>query len=356
MTSFSSSLIPEDEYQFFMHTAARALDPPPPIEWCVESIFPRSSVSMLVGASGSKKTFLAIDLAVCVALGKPWLGHAVKQGPVLYIDEQSGFQTMHARFNAALSAHQADADTPLRFTSLQGFNLRNENSTENLMRLAESINASLIIFDSFTNLLQGANESSLGAVLPVLFNLRFMSEFFEAAVIVTQHTNHHGFFQGSSAISASMDLMLAVESDPSESLVQLHPLKSRFAFPAPFAARAHFEPASGGCFLSEEELPSDSFGKIRHVPPSGVPGLAQKLFLDLHQVDQLSFKDLCSHHPEDAEGSVRNAVQKLMTEGVILRADGGGRGKPASYTLAEQKELTNQVGGNAINTMQTPGV
>jgi len=55
------------------YCADDALRPPPPVDWCVQGLLTQSSLNLLVGAPGAKKTFLAMDMAVCVALGKPWL-------------------------------------------------------------------------------------------------------------------------------------------------------------------------------------------------------------------------------------------------------------------------------------------
>jgi predicted ATP-dependent serine protease len=292
---------------------------------------------MLVGAPGAKKTFLAIDLAVCVAMGKPWLGKPVRQGPVIFVDEQIGPHALKSRFNAALQAHGAGPETPLYFTSLANYNLRENESANNFTDFVESWQPSIVIIDSFSNLLQGANESSLGAVLPVLFSLRMLAEFNHAAVLVTHHTNRHGVFQGSSAISASMDLILAVESAPSETLIQIQPAKSRFVAPPPFSARAHFDTAQDGTnrfFLSHEDQAPTAATQIVKIP-SGVTGLAFTLFMNsFRHFDQLTFKQLRDRHQGDPEGSIRNAVQQLMDEGVIVRVDGGNQGAEAFYSLA----------------------
>jgi hypothetical protein len=50
--------------------------------------------------------------------------------------------------------------------------------------------------------------------------------------------------------------------------------------------------------------------------------------------DQLTFKQLRDRHQGDPEGSIRNAVQQLLDEGVIVRVDGGNQGAEASYSLA----------------------
>jgi hypothetical protein len=50
--------------------------------------------------------------------------------------------------------------------------------------------------------------------------------------------------------------------------------------------------------------------------------------------DQLTFKQLRDRHQGDPEGSIRNAVQQLLDEGVVVRVDGGSQGAEASYSLA----------------------
>jgi hypothetical protein len=45
----------------------------------------RDSTARLVGQPGSYKSFIALDMACCVALGRDWHGHAVKQTAVLYV-------------------------------------------------------------------------------------------------------------------------------------------------------------------------------------------------------------------------------------------------------------------------------
>lgn len=44
-----------------------------------------------VGEPGSKKSFVALDQGLCIAAGVPWLGHEVKQGPVVYIAAEGAY-------------------------------------------------------------------------------------------------------------------------------------------------------------------------------------------------------------------------------------------------------------------------
>ncbi len=65
---------PEDQLRVYSAWETHH-DPPPQLEFVVDGIFARSSLNFIVGAPGTKKTWTAIDLAVAVASGQPWLGH-----------------------------------------------------------------------------------------------------------------------------------------------------------------------------------------------------------------------------------------------------------------------------------------
>ena len=56
----------------------------------VEGIIPSRSLGIFVGDSGLGKSPLLYQLGICVAAGVPFLGRAVKQGTVLYLDFENG--------------------------------------------------------------------------------------------------------------------------------------------------------------------------------------------------------------------------------------------------------------------------
>ena len=55
------------------------------IKWVVDDYIEADSLAQVFGDPGGGKSFVAIDLACCVATGKPWHGHDVKKGSVFYI-------------------------------------------------------------------------------------------------------------------------------------------------------------------------------------------------------------------------------------------------------------------------------
>lgn len=69
-----------------------ALDSPPgPLSWLVEGRMTSSTYTVLGAKPGVGKSWLAYDLAIALASGRPWLGHPVPRPVrVLYLDAENG--------------------------------------------------------------------------------------------------------------------------------------------------------------------------------------------------------------------------------------------------------------------------
>src|SRR5262249_14489394 len=61
------------------------LDDLPDPEWLVDGLVGESALAVLFGTPGVGKSFLALDLAMSVATGRPWLGQETKPGGVVYV-------------------------------------------------------------------------------------------------------------------------------------------------------------------------------------------------------------------------------------------------------------------------------
>jgi hypothetical protein len=56
-----------------------------PPSFLVEDVLTESGLSMLWGRSGAMKSFVALDIAMCIATGMPWHGKVTKHGLVVYV-------------------------------------------------------------------------------------------------------------------------------------------------------------------------------------------------------------------------------------------------------------------------------
>lgn len=70
--------------RFRRYSIMELLDLPDPV-WTVEAILMERSFAMLYGSPKSFKTFLSLDLGLCIATGRPFHGHAVIRGTVTYV-------------------------------------------------------------------------------------------------------------------------------------------------------------------------------------------------------------------------------------------------------------------------------
>lgn len=60
-------------------------DDAPPLSWLVKGALVNNGLSSIFGGPGTSKTFLALDLALCVAHGREWFGRRVTMGAVVYV-------------------------------------------------------------------------------------------------------------------------------------------------------------------------------------------------------------------------------------------------------------------------------
>ena len=71
-----------------LETAAGLLSTPP-VAWRVKGVLPAQGVAVVFGASGSGKSFVMLDLAAHIALGRRWFGCRVKEASVVYVNLES---------------------------------------------------------------------------------------------------------------------------------------------------------------------------------------------------------------------------------------------------------------------------
>ncbi len=304
--------------------AADALADPPQVDWVVHDLFIRPSLNVLVGDPGSKKTLLALDLATCLALGKPWLGRTTVPTPTLYLDEETGIPRLWSRINGVLRAHAATADTPFHYLSLSGYDLRDADEMNDLMEKVQEVHAGLLVIDALADVIRGGDENSVLSTYPVLNYLRHLAEFTHAAILILHHTNKTGVFRGSSAIAAAVDLMLSIESPADSTLIHLRPLKTRDASPTPFSARIHFNSNKFWLTLTDEQ-PSPTLGKVD-------TAILKYVF----SKNKATTPQLMREIKSSAPASIRKAIHDLRSSGYIARVNGVKRGEIALFKLTEE--------------------
>jgi hypothetical protein len=191
-----------------------ALDALTPPEWLVEDVIPAGSFGYVWGAPGSYKSFLAIDWAMSVASGRSWLGHDVRQGPVIYVAGE-GVTGMKFR---------AQAWESLRRTGLvDGFHVLNGSvdvadpeCINEMIRMVLETGASLLVLDTWARVTPGSDENGNTAWGVAIKNLDVLREVTGVTVLVVHHARKDGrASRGGSVLECAADFIYRLDRDGS---------------------------------------------------------------------------------------------------------------------------------------------
>jgi hypothetical protein len=192
--------------------------------WLCDGIFPEQSLGMLYGASGTFKSFLALDAALHIVHGLPWLGRRTEQGPVLWIAAEGGKSFGH-RVNAW---HRARRLAPSK--QLVGIPASIDLGTEawrvvDAVQSTVAITPKLVVVDTLSQTYTaGGEENSATDMASYLREIgaRFR-DLWKCTVVVVHHSGHTATERprGSSAIQANTDFLFGCWRDEKEMLATL---------------------------------------------------------------------------------------------------------------------------------------
>ena len=198
------------------------------VRWLVKHAVPAESVGMLFGGSGSFKSFIALDLALHIAHGLPWLGRRSTKGPVIYIAAEGG-AGLWARIEAWHRARGLRWEDAELYVVPVAVNLGADAwRVVDAAQLAGVVPA-LVIADTLSQTYSG-EENSAAEISAYLRELgaRFRA-LWRCCVMVVHHSGHLATDRprGSSAIHANLDFLLSVFRDEKELIATVSCLKQK---------------------------------------------------------------------------------------------------------------------------------
>jgi hypothetical protein len=142
-------------------------------------------VHVVVGDSGLGKTPWAYQLGLCVAAGKPFVGHQVRESPVLYYDMENGSQEI-VDLSRALCVHLGITPFPKDFIVIPS-----EGNAPDLEEAVAERKPGLVIIDTLRALHPQAegDNPSMGQVLR---ELRGIARKYHCAILLLHHTRKPG--------------------------------------------------------------------------------------------------------------------------------------------------------------------
>ena len=173
----------------------------------------RNSLAVLYGPPKKGKTFVAVDLAMSIATGTPWLGGQVEAGNVVYTLGE-GVAGLPRRINAWRQDRQVDG--PARLVVLpHAVQLANSIDVTDFLEAVGPYDPALIVIDTLARASIGVEENSSKEMGELIAQADRIKEQTGACVLLVHHTGKDATrgTRGSSALTGAVDTGIEVRGD-----------------------------------------------------------------------------------------------------------------------------------------------
>lgn len=197
----------------------------PPNKWIVKGLIPENGITCISGQPKIGKSFLNLDLAICLATGRKFLGEfEVEKSGVLFITKEDPKRLINERIIALTN----DEDLSIIFCPDNKLFFDNSNYIDEVLKVVKDNNLKVIIIDSFRRIFKG-DENSSQIISEVHNRLKLLTNEGLTAIFIHHH-GKEGFFKrantdklrGSSDILAMLDSLLIVEKKDESTLKITH--------------------------------------------------------------------------------------------------------------------------------------
>ncbi len=265
--------------------------------WLCEDWVPARGPFMVAGPSHVGKTWLMLDLAVSVAMGRPFLSvYPVQQDSVLFVAGEDDDRLLVSRLGAVWAAKLTPGDYPaenredwiapppslpegIHLHTEGGFRFGDESREAALLAAAHEIRPRLIVFDPFKDFVppKELTEFMAGSVHHLRFVRRLRDEL-GCAIGVVHHTGKNeeraltsAGIQGNSMFVASFDTRWIVAKSGDRAGVLNRETKA--TAPLPFVSYT-FDVGDGALGWTTEELSEQEAHAL--IRPTARPATDQK--------------------------------------------------------------------------------
>jgi len=199
---------------------------PEPTDWVVDGLIAREACTLLGANMKAGKSWLTMDLAVCLAAGLPFLDFEIsKAGITLLYSPEGTKKGLVRRLHGVCAGHNIDpraiGDSIRAWTGR--LQLLEKSTVEQLKIVIDSVEPDLLVIDPLITAMAGIDENNAGSTQTGLNVIRHLSEHRpEMGIIVAHHygktdkgearsTPWHKL-RGSSGLGAWGDCLITLEA------------------------------------------------------------------------------------------------------------------------------------------------
>ena len=194
----------------------------PPAKWLVQGILPEVGLAVVFGQPGAGKSFIVLDLMLCVAAGKAWCGRRAQLGRTLELvgEGQSGFPDRLRAWRLGNAFPELGSLPALFVESVPA--LVDAAGQRSLVETVESCNSDgdlkLVVIETLSQGLAGEEESDAKTMSNAVRFLTGLATKHRLCVLVVHHQRKgegDGLMtmRGSSALAAGADAVWHVQGD-----------------------------------------------------------------------------------------------------------------------------------------------
>jgi len=183
--------------------------------WIIKDYIVENSICQIFGASGSGKSFFALDMAYCVAGGIDFFDKKVKKGKVLYIAGE-GFVGIKKRAKALQDKYNGEIADGFFEVSIQAAELLSASSCIDVAEKIESNDGfDLVIIDTLNRNMGNGDENSTQDMTQFINNIDSYIKSLGCAVIIVHHTGlaNPDRARGSGSVYNALDTEFKVEKE-----------------------------------------------------------------------------------------------------------------------------------------------
>jgi hypothetical protein len=184
---------------------AAEVDARGPRQWLIRGIWPAGDYGVHGAEPKAGKTWNALDMAVSVASGTPWLGAIPvdTQGPVIVFAGEGGEGNIVRRLRAIASARGLRADDLPIWVCTRAPHLTSVEHVAVLAHFVEQIQPALVILDPLYLAARGANGADIYAMGAVLEAPQRICQSASSALLIVTHYNRSRDLKGAARFTGA---------------------------------------------------------------------------------------------------------------------------------------------------------
>ena len=311
----------------------------------VDGFLDLDTIARVIGASGSGKTFVMLDMAACIATGRPWHGFGTREGLVVYMVAE-GVRGFKRRLRAWEARYLEGKNIPPEKLLIMPVPVQATDREQwpAWRQVLADLKPVLVILDTQARVTVGVDENDNTQMGMFVERLEQVRRDTGACVLTVHHTGHAGEHgRGATAVLGALGAelrvvkpskgFLRVETSKAKDTEEAEPLRFRLD-PVELGEDAEGRPVGSVVPIPDGWEPGDPFQRPGAVG-EGVTGLSSAR-------DRLAA--IVWHVFSHGDGATRAEARGLLVQG---HPTYGKAGKTAVYTawndLMSQGVLVQQV-------------